>query len=267
VKLFSPDWLSARERYDAASRNTTVLEAVVAALAGLGSVRIVDLGCGIGSTMRAVAPRIDASQHWELVDNDLGLLARADRTGLPGITSVRKRPLDLVQDLETALDGPLDLVTASALLDLVSAEWLDRFAVESAARRLPVYAALIHNGEITLEPADVGDAGVIAAVRAHLRRDKGFGPALGAAAADAATRRFERLGYAVTRGPSDWSLQPADRELQIAVLGAWAGAAWDERAMPLADVLGWLTQRRDLVAAGRSTMRLGHDDLFAQPRP
>jgi hypothetical protein len=51
----------------------------------------------------------------------------------------------------------------------------------------------------------------------------------------------------------------------MAVLGVWAGAAWDERAMPLADVLGWLTRRRDLVAGGRSTMWLGHADFFARP--
>jgi len=45
--------------------------------------------------------------------------------------------LDLARDLELALDGPLDLVTTSALLDLVSPEWLDRLVVEVAARRLP----------------------------------------------------------------------------------------------------------------------------------
>ena len=42
----------------------------------------------------------------------------------------------------TALDGPVNLVTASALLDLVSAEWLERLVNEVAARRLPFYAAL-----------------------------------------------------------------------------------------------------------------------------
>jgi hypothetical protein len=98
-----------------------------------------------------------------------------------------------------------------------------------------------------------------------MQRDKGFGPALGADAADAAIEQFDRLGYNITLGRSDWCLRPADHELQIAVLGVWAGAAWDERAMPLADVLGWLTQRRDLVAVGRSTMWLGHADFFARP--
>ena len=31
-----------------------------------------------------------------------------------------------MRDLELALDGPIDLVTTSSLLDLVSAEWVER---------------------------------------------------------------------------------------------------------------------------------------------
>jgi hypothetical protein len=40
----------------------------------------------------------------------------------------------------------LDLITTSALLDLVSADWLERLTVEAAARRLPIYAALTYQG-------------------------------------------------------------------------------------------------------------------------
>ena len=74
---------------------------------------------------------------------------------------------------------PVDLVTTSALLDLVSAEWLERLAVEAAARRLPVYAALTYQGSASLDPAEPFDLEVIAAVNRHQRRDKGFGLALG----------------------------------------------------------------------------------------
>src|ERR1035437_5568276 len=50
--------------------------------------------------------------------------------------------LDLNRNLEAALDGPVDLVATSALLDLVSETWLDRLAGEIAARSIPLYAAL-----------------------------------------------------------------------------------------------------------------------------
>ena len=41
------------------------------------SVAVVDLACGLGSTLRAVSERLPRRQSWRLVDNDLSLLARA----------------------------------------------------------------------------------------------------------------------------------------------------------------------------------------------
>jgi hypothetical protein len=77
--------------------------------------------------------------------------------------------------------------------------------------------------------------------------------------------RFERAGYRVIAGRSDWRLDPADGEMQAAVLDAWAGAASEENALALGEVVAWLTRRRDLVAAGRSALQLGHVDFLALP--
>jgi len=261
---FSAEWLALREPHDLRARNAAVLDAVVAALAGQPSVNIVDLACGTGSNVRALSPRIGARQNWRLVDNDLSLLARVPPPSSPQVT-IKTVPVDLNHDLEAALDGPLDLVTTSALLDLVSGEWLQRFAVEAAARRLPVYAALTYDGRVEITPADAADDAVIAAVNAHQRTDKGFGPALGPAAAQAAVERFERVGYAIVAGASDWMFGPQDRYIQLETLSGWAAAAREVGAMPLADVIGWLTRRRELVAAGLSSIRVGHRDVFAGP--
>src|SRR5262245_18728324 len=142
---FSADWLMLREPYDLRSRNPVVLDAVFDLLADKPSVAIIDLACGTGSTFRALSPRVSAPQNWRLVDNDLSLLARAPGSSPPRIT-LTAAPVDLNRDLEAAFDGPADLVTTSALLDLVSSDWLNRLAVEVAARRLPVYAALSYDG-------------------------------------------------------------------------------------------------------------------------
>jgi hypothetical protein len=261
---FSAEWLALREPFDARARNPAVIEAVTVALAGRHSVTIVDLACGTGSTLRALSPYIQVRQNWRLIDNDLSLLARVPATTLPNV-SVTTVPIDLNRDLELALDGPLDLVTTSALLDLVSEPWLTRLAEETAARRVPIYAALSYDGRIAFEPADPLDAGIVAAVNAHQRTDKGFGPALGPDAAGAALARFNDVGYAVVQGEADWRFGPDDREIQIETLSGWAAAARDSIALDLPDVIGWLTRRRDLVAAGRSSIRVGHVDLFARP--
>lgn len=261
---FSAAWLEMREPYDRRARNAAVIEAAAAAVAGRPSVTIADLACGTGSTFRALMPRIKSRQNWRLVDNDLSLLARTPQSSPPNV-HVATVPIDLSRDLEAAFDGPVDLVTTSALLDLVSDEWLQRLVVELAVRHLPVYAALSYDGRIEMTPADSADKKIIAAVNAHQRTDKGFGPALGPTAAAAAVERFERVGYSVLQGRSDWVFAPHDREIQLELLSGWAAAVRDIGDVLLPDAIGWLTRRRDLVATGRSAIRVGHTDLFARP--
>jgi hypothetical protein len=241
-----------------------VIEAVTVALAGRHSVTIVDLACGTGSTLRALSPRLKVRQNWRLADNDLSLLARTPQSQPPDLM-VTTTPVDLERDLEAALDGPADLVTTSALLDLVSDAWLERLAVEAAARQLPVYAALSYDGRVEMTPSDPGDAAIVGAVNQHQRTDKGFGPALGPDAATVAPERFARVGYQVVQGGSDWVFGPGDRDIQLETLTGWATAAREIGTVPLPDIVSWLTRRRDLVAGGRSTIRVGHIDFFARP--
>jgi hypothetical protein len=261
---FSADWLTLREPYDLRARNPAILDAVGAALEPLSSVRIVDLASGTGSTLRALSPHLPARQNWTLVDNDLGLLARAKAIPLAEDVTVAAVPLDLNRDLEAALD-PVDLVATSALLDLVSESWLDRLAVEIAGRKIPLYAALSYDGRMEFAPSDPLDAAIAAAVNAHQRIDKGFGPALGPAAAGLAIARFKTLGYSVMHGASDWEIGSDDFEMQAELLAGWASAARDIGALSPADTTAWLRRRRDAVAEGRSSLRVGHVDFFATP--
>jgi SAM-dependent methyltransferase len=262
---FSAAWLALREPFDAAARNTAVRDAAFDFVADLDPVAIVDLACGTGSTLRALSPLVPARQSWRVVDNDLSLLARAAETSRPDRTQVMAVPIDLAHDLEAALDGAVDLVTTTALLDLVSEDWLERLVIECAARRLPLYAALSYDGRIAFEPQDPGDAAILAAFNAHQRSDKGFGPALGPTAAAQAVGRFRGLGYVVIQDTADWVIGPHDREMQNELLAGLASAARELDAPLLDDVVAWLTRRRDLVAAGRSTMRIGHVDFFGRP--
>jgi hypothetical protein len=238
---FSAQWLALREPHDLRARNAQVLDAVAAAFADRPAVAVVDLACGAGANLRAIGPRLPRQQSWRLVDNDLGLLARTAALAQPPRLAVQARAVDLARDLELALDGPLDLITCSALLDLVSAPWLERLAVEAAARALPVYAALSYDGRATLAPSDPFDAEMVAAVNRHQRRDKGFGPALGPQAAALAVAQFEAVGYGVVQGRSDWVFGPAGRRPRASSatcrsigsrLGSRAGASSLRTAAP-----------------------------------
>jgi hypothetical protein len=262
---FSAAWLALREPYDARARNADVFSAVAALFKQRDLLRIVDLACGTGSAVRALGPRLAARQNWRLADNDLGLLADVANMPTPKDVTVSAVALDLTRDLEAALEGPVDLVSASALLDLVSKTWLERLAVETAARSISLYATLSYDGRIELAPLDPLDASIIAAVNAHQCTDKGFGPALGPAAAAVAIAHFESRGYSVLQGASDWTIEPDDHGMQLEVLAGWASAAHATGKLTKADAATWLTRRRDAVAAGLSSIRVGHVDFFATP--
>jgi hypothetical protein len=265
VSGFSADWLTLREPYDLRARSREVIAAMAASVAALPSVHVVDLACGTGATVRALTAHLPSRQVWRLADNDLGLLGRANAMTLAGNVKVTAIPLDLNRDLEAALDGAIDLVTTSAFLDLVSKDWLDRLTTEIAARSTLFYAALTYDGRIDITANDPADASIVAAINKHQGTDKGFGPALGPEAASYAIAGFERLGYAVTHRRSDWTIGPDDRDIQLEIFAGWARAAREIGALSLADAASWLTRRRASVAAGTSSLRVGHVDLFAVP--
>jgi hypothetical protein len=262
---FSVEWLSLRESYDQRARNSQVLAAVTSLLKSKSAVRVVDLACGAGSTLRTLGPHLPPRQHWDLVDNDPRLLDAACRENISSHVSLNTVRLDLNSDIEVALDRPSDLVTISALLDLVSEAWLDRLARHAAARALPVYAALTYDGRVDLSPSDPTDAAVTAAVNAHQLTDKGFGPALGPSGTIAAISRFEALGYSVLQGYSDWVIGTADQEIQIELLNSWRFAAREMGSLPGLQIDDWLIRRRAFVDRRASTMRVGHVDFFATP--
>jgi len=214
--------------------------------------------------LRALADHLPMRQNWKLVDNDLGLLSRAKDTKHPR-AKVTTAAVDLAHDLEAALDGAVDLVTNSALLDLVSEDWLERLAVESAARKLPLYAALIYDGRISIEPSDPFDAAIMKAASKYQHRDQGFGPALGTDAASHAIAQLESVGYSIVHGFADWTLGALDREIQTAFFESWAGAAREAAQLPIADINRWLARRHDAVASGKASMSVGHVDIFADP--
>jgi hypothetical protein len=262
---FSAEWLALREPFDRKARNPHVLEAVSAAFGSRPSVRIADLACGAGSTVRALHPRLPVRQHWALVDNDPDLLAIARHAITSDNIELNLIQLDLSKGFGAAVETPVDLITMSALLDLVSQSWLKGFLSKVTARAIPVYAALTYDGRNDLSPADPLDAVILSAFNAHQGNNKGFGPALGPAAARATISGFETSGYKVIHGNSDWVIGPEDRAMQIELLRGWAGAATEMKTIADAETADWLARRTRLVNDGFSSMRVGHSDLLAFP--
>jgi hypothetical protein len=169
--------------------------------------------------------------------------------------------IDLAADLDALPFPDGGLVTASALLDLVSDAWLARLAARCRTARAQLLFALTYDGRARCRPDEPGDAQVIALVNRHQRTDKGFGPALGPTAAEAAVRQFARAGYRLRRARSDWRIGASEPQLQAALLEGWAQAARDASTGSRAWIDDWLRRRRRHLERGRSELSVGHEDL------
>jgi hypothetical protein len=157
----------------------------------------------------------------------------------------------------------MHLVTASALLDLVSAEWLERLARRCGEVGAAVFIVLSYDGTVTWEPALAGDGNLREQINRHQCTDKGFGPALGPDGATTLAMLLRKLGYEVRLRPSPWNLGPEQRELQAVLLEGWVEAARCIAPEAEKDRTDWLAQRRRWIERGESYLRVGHWDLFA----
>jgi len=269
---FSAEWLSLREPADARARSQSLAHAVAARTTTVHRgeaqpISILDLATGTGANVRYLGRFFREAVRWTLVDYDEALLgvllermaAWADARG----DTLSVVPADLQALEAAAVFGECDLITASALLDLVSESWLCRLAVRCRETRAPILFALTYDGRIECSPEDPGDAIVRDLVNRHQQTDKGFGPAAGPYAVDIAARLFAAAGYEVRRERSDWQLGHDEEELQRRLVEGWAAAAQAIMPAQSREIEEWLKRRRGHISARRSAIRVGHQDLAA----
>jgi hypothetical protein len=265
---FSASWLALREPADVAARSVELVSFIgvperaalreSVALPPVGRPfqgRLNDLGGGTGSNIRYLASRLPLPQHWTLVDDDPELLARAPA----GVAAHRADLNAIAEDAE--LFRGCALVTASALLDLVSEPWLAVLILRCRVAAVAVLFALSYDGRIACTPAEPEDESVRQLVNAHQRTDKGFGPALGPDAAARTVALLLAAGYDVRQEQSDWSLGPDSRELQRELIGGWAAAASELAPERQVAIDSWRLRRIAHVDAGRSHLVVGHVDV------
>lgn len=261
----TPDWLALREPADSAARATELADRLCEWAIGRsdGPLVVRDLGCGTGSMGRWLADRLPGPQRWLLHDRDPALVDLAV-TGLPAGVAAEPRVGDLTA-LDAAQLAGTAVVTASALLDLLTADEVERLAAACAAAGCATLVALSVTGRVLLTPAEPLDSEFGAAFDAHQRRTVDGRRLLGPDAPPAIAAAFARHGASVVRAPSPWRLGPADGPLVEQWLRGWIAAACEHRPSLVAEAEAYLDRR--LTAAERGELRVvvGHADLLALP--
>lgn len=267
---FAGDWLANRESADHAARSLDLTERLAdwlrLATRG-GQSQVVDLGCGSGSNMRYLAPRLPAGQSWLLVDHDDSHLVAAKRqcANLPGVDIFATRHGRIDVDIDSVIPEVTHVVSGSALLDLVSDQWMETLAVRVDALSAAAFFALSYSGDFTLSPMLEDDAWILQAVNQHQRSDKGSGSALGPDAWTRCAERFESRGYQVFTAPSSWLLGTSQRNLQLQLFEGWAEAAIEQHPGEAIRVNAWLARRIKLLDHAEAETRVCHQDVLALP--
>ncbi len=252
-----PDWLALREGADAAARAASLLGPLRSGLTSPVVVR--DLGCGTGSMARWLTGLLPGPQHWVLQDRDPDLVSLAAAT-VPGeVTTV----VGDVTRLRAADLRGTSLVTASALLDLLTATEVADIAAACAGADCPALLTLSVDGRVDLRPGDPLDTRIEAAFNDHQRRTVAGRTLLGPTAVEVTAAAFAQRGAAVFRRPSPWRLGPEQAELTAEWLRGWVAAAVEQRPELAGAAVGYLDRR--LAAVGELRVVVQHTDLLAVP--
>jgi len=281
---FSADWLQLREAADSRARSGWLL----AALQDNGGRRgpILDLGAGTGANLRHLAPMLGPGQLWRCIDEDAELLSQLPHlsaawaqgagyqvaSGPNGLrlsgpnwdAHVTTQQCNLAEEQALGSIPAQSLITASALLDLVSKPWLMQLIEQGRASGSDLFFALSYDGRIALRPSRAEDQEILGLVNQHQRGNKGFGPALGPTASRVAERLARDAGYWARSAASDWRIGPDEAALQAALLDGWLEAALELASNGGRRLLAWRQERQRAIDAGELQILVGHRDLIAR---
>ena len=266
----SREWLALREPADAAARAGDLVERLTRQLPATGPLLIHDLGCGTGAMVRWLAPLLPGPQHWILHDLDPDLLdvAASGPSGPAadgGVVTLETKTSDISRLSPSDLAGAT-LITASALLDILTEQELSALITVSAQAGCFVLLTLSVVGRVELTPAEPLDRRIAAAFNAHQRRATERGRLLGPDAVAVAVEQAARLGVDVLVRPSPWHLGTSEAQLAADWVTGWVGAACEQEVELAADAVPYTRRRLAQAAAGELRVTVDHADLLISPR-
>jgi len=276
ISTATAGWLALRAPADDAARSGELAHELARMLAATsasaGPVVVHDLGAGTGSMTRWLAPRLPGPQRWVLRDGDADIVEHLDLSAVVD-SAGRAVSCDIV--VEDLAELPSDAfhgaaaVTASALLDVITAVEAAHIVAACVAAGTPALFSLSVTGAVRVRPAGHHEAierAVAAAFNDHQRRDADGRRMLGPDAVDLVAGLFAAAGWNVRRARTPWRLGRPDGALIAEWLDGRLDAAVEQRPELAGDAAGYARRRRAQAAAGRLRVTVSHEDLLAWPR-
>ncbi|MFZ1118286.1 MAG: hypothetical protein WAN44_20930, partial [Propionibacteriaceae bacterium] len=264
--LVDPDWLAARVAADDAARAATVstllpeLSRYLIEAAGPGgTVQIIDLGAGTGANQRWLAPRLPIQQRWLHLDHN-PVISRS--LPLAAETEIVDESVEALGELLTRSSGDRQLVSCSALLDVLTTEQIQAVCRAVIVNRVPAFFSLTVTGGLRLSPADAHDQLLLAAFNDHQRRAGRAGPE----ATTLTVNLLRAAEFTVTTQETPWRLT-AESGLAFVdqMLEERLAAAVAQDPALARTAAAWLELRRAQLAAGLLRIELDHCDMLGLP--
>jgi hypothetical protein len=265
----SSEWLALREPADSAARSRDLALAAVAILPPRPIV-VHDLGSGTGSMMRWLAPLLPGPQSWVLHDWNAELTDRAVAGVLPSdrqqrVVSALSQTGNLA-DLRPADVAGASLVTASALLDVLTSPEIHAIVDACVRTTTPALLALSVTGEVRLTPHHELDSDFERAFNAHQLRRTDDRQQLGRYGAPIARGLFTLAGWQVRESTTVWRLDHRQRQLLCEWFDGWADAAVEQDAGLRGKDEAYRQLRISQMERGELAVEVSHVDLLAWPR-
>ncbi|BDZ52066.1 hypothetical protein GCM10025867_43070 [Frondihabitans sucicola] len=158
------------------------------------------------------------------------------------------------------------LVTASALLDVLTFDEVSAIVRACVEVGTPALFGLSVTGRIELDPPDARDRVIEAAFNAHQQRSEQGRGLLGPTGASVARNLFETAGWQVASADTFWRLGPREPELLDEWFTGWVGAAVEQDPALRADRASYVARRELQASRGELFAVVHHLDVLASPR-
>jgi hypothetical protein len=220
---------------------------------------VIDLGSGTGANQRWLATRLPFKQRWLLIDQDQAL---QHHRPVPPWTSLLTADVGIVASVLERL-GSAQLVTCSALLDVLTLDQLGAISSALASARQPALFSLTVTGAMKLSPTHSLDSHLIRAFNDHQRCGGRAGPD----AVQILTRTLGGSGCVIWMTETPWLLdRHNDAEFVRRFLTDRVAAAVAHDPSLNSFGAGWLALRLGQLAEHALEISVGHRDVLVLPR-